>query len=218
MKLVIISDTHTFHKKMTSPIPDGDVLIHCGDICNQGFMFEVTDFIDWFIGHPHKYKIFIAGNHDFALMKKIQKIRGILDSLALENVFYLEDSGVTIGNVNFWGSPWQPEFHNWAFNLPRGKPLKEKWDLIPSNTNVLITHGPPKTDGNTDYVIYGEKNIGCEELAIKIEQLSELQVHCFGHIHEGYGVHQGPNKVQLVNAAICTTRYTPTNKPIVVEL
>jgi predicted phosphodiesterase len=208
---------------MTSPIPDGDVLIHCGDICNQGSEFEVTDFIDWFISRPHQYKIFIAGNHDVSLMKKEQKIIGILDNLVTENVFYLEDSGVTIQKeygtpVNFWGSPWQPDFHNWAFNLPRGQQLKEKWDLIPSNTNVLITHGPPKTNGNTDYVIHTESNVGCEQLSKKIEQLTELQVHCFGHIHEGYGLYEGPNKVQLVNASICTKRNTPTNKPIVVEL
>ena len=58
-------------------------------------------------------------------------------------VHYLEDSGVEIAGTRWWGSPWQPEFNSWAFNLPRGEPLSEKWALIPDDVDVLVTHSPP---------------------------------------------------------------------------
>ena len=67
MKLVIISDTHSLHNSMINPVPDGDVLIHCGDVCNRGTTKDFLDFLDWFSKFPHETKIFIGGNHDFAL-------------------------------------------------------------------------------------------------------------------------------------------------------
>lgn len=225
MKLVIISDTHSLHGQMYEDIPEGDVLIHCGDVCNRGTTREALDFIEWFKKQPHDTKIFIAGNHDWAFKKKSDELKHALADLELSGseVCYLEDEGMTVEidgqEINFWGSPWQPEFCNWAFNLPRGEALKAKWDMIPENTHVLITHGPPMTKGNVDYTVYDRVNVGCEELSKKIATLPNLLVHCFGHIHEGYGVEDFPGTpIKLINASICTLRYSPSNAPIVIEI
>jgi len=90
---------------------------------------------------------------------------------------------VIIEGVKFYGSPWQPRFFDWAFNLDRGEEIKKKWDLIPMDTDVLITHGPPY--GILDLTHEGEK-VGCEELMKAVLRV-QPKIHIFGHIHEAYG-------------------------------
>jgi predicted phosphodiesterase len=146
------------------------------------------------------------------------------ENLSQSDVVYLEDSGFTIESpefsrpIKFWGSPWQPEFYNWAFNLPRlGDELKKYWDMIPNDTDVLITHGPPNEA--RDFVNNWRqpvRNVGCELLRFRVEQIKPL-VHIFGHIHESYGV-EYVKDILYVNASTCTERYAPSNKPIVVDL
>ena len=126
---------------------------------------------------------------------------------------YLSDSGRTIDGVRVWGSPWQPWFYDWAFNLPRGAALAAKWALIPDGTDVLVTHGPPL--GVLDTTLRGEP-VGCAALRGRVAQLRP-RLHLFGHIHEAYGVvdHDG---TLFVNASNCTLAYEPDNAAIVVDL
>jgi predicted phosphodiesterase len=225
MKLVIISDTHSLQGTMLNPVPDGDVLIHCGDVCNRGTINDFLDFLAWFSTFPHETKIFIAGNHDFALQDQSDPVKHALADLDLSGtgIHYLQDSGLTIQNgdeapVNFWGTPWTPEFYNWAFMKKRGNEMAEVWAKVPDNTNVLITHGPPMTKTFLDYAVYGAVNVGCEEQAKRITELKDLKINCFGHIHEGYGLTETAEGVQLINASVCTLRYQPWNKPIEIEI
>lgn len=210
MKLVCISDTHSLHDRIPA-IPDGDVLIHAGDCLGQGTVDNVEAFNHWLGGLPHRHKIVIAGNHDWAFQETPALARA-----ALTNAIYLEDSAVEIEGVRFWGSPWTPTFLDWAFMLDRGEPLAEKWQRIPANTDVLITHGPPMGIG--DEVRFGgiTQNVGCADLLRRISALS-LKAHVFGHIHEGYGEYE-LGDARLVNASSCTERYQPSNSPIVVQL
>jgi hypothetical protein len=106
---------------------------------------------------------------------------------------YLEDSECKLANptdgaettLSVYGAPWQPEFYDWAYNLPRGgSELKEKWGMIPDNTDVLITHGPPH--GLLDAAMDGFL-CGCEELLEAVTTRVKPRLHIFGHIHEGYG-------------------------------
>src|SRR5690625_1620059 len=138
MKIVAISDTHGRHADIV--FPKGDMLIHAGDVSSRGTRTQVADFIDWFARQPHKYKIFIAGKHDFFLEQAdVQEIKELIP----EGIIYLNDSGVEIEGIKFWGSPVTPWFYNWAFNRDRGEEIKQHWDLIPDDIRVLITHGPP---------------------------------------------------------------------------
>ena len=208
MKLVVISDTHNMHDHKN--IPDGDVLIHAGDITGRGQLSMLEDFMVWMDFLPHKHKIVIAGNHDFCFQNNNDiKARWLVNKYAT----YLEDSSVVIDGIKFYGAPWQPEFNNWAFNLPRGEALREKWALIEDDTNVLITHGPPQ--GILDWCPGG--SVGCTELLQRTTELKHLKYHFFGHIHEGYGVEKHGD-LTYANASICNRSYKPFNEPLEFEI
>ena len=207
MKLVLISDTHGKHRQFD--IPDGDVLIHAGDIMTSGYdPLEIQDFNSWLGELPHQNKIVIAGNHDW-LFERSSKTKDLIT-----NAIYLEDSGVKINGLKFWGSPVQPEFCNWAFNRRRGEEIQKHWDKIPQGTDVLITHGPPA--GFRDWVKSGHESLGCRNLRDTIKKIKP-KLNVFGHIHGGYGAdHDGTT--YYVNASLLNEAYQPTNKPIVAEI
>ena len=207
MKIVVVSDTHGMHNQVK--VPDGDVLVHCGDITRDGRVHELFGINMWLSFLPHKHKIVIAGNHDWCFQNQTS-----LSASYLQNATYLHDSSVVIDGVTFWGSPWQPEFYDWAFNLPKNGPeLEKKWDLIPDNTDVLITHCPPF--GILDLTLQNNK-VGCEKLAIAVERVKP-KVHLFGHIHCGYGKLQVGNTL-FVNASNCDEEYKPVNKSLEIDL
>jgi Icc-related predicted phosphoesterase len=206
MRIVAISDTHTHHGELV--VPDGDVLVHAGDFTNIGERPDVVDFNAWIGRQPHRHKVVIAGNHDWCFERTPEAARALLT-----NAVYLQDSGVEIEGVRFWGSPWQPWFYSWAFNLIAPEALRAKWDLIPANTDVLITHGPPL--GHGDETLNGDP-AGCVELLAVVEQIGP-RAHIFGHIHEGYGVTTN-GQTRFINASSCTVDYEPINAPAVFDL
>jgi len=204
VRLVLLSDTHGFE----IAVPEGDAIVHAGDFSRRGKKKEVERFAAWLGSLPHRHKIVIAGNHDFLFQEEPAVARSILAPFT-----YLEDAAAEIDGVRFWGSPWQPWFHDWAFNLPRGEALREKWDLVPTGTHVLVTHGPPH--GILDRVFDG-RAVGCEELVVRARAVAPL-LHVFGHIHEAYGVkREGPTL--YVNAANCNLGYQPVHPVVVVDV
>lgn len=213
MKIVCISDTHNCNEQIV--VPDGDILIHSGDATTVGNIPQISAFNHWFKNLPHKFKIFVAGNHDWMFETNNSFARQMLD----KSIIYLQDSTVEIEGLKIYGSPWQPRFFDWAFNLNRGAEMAEKWKLIPVDTDILITHGPP--NGILDEVPrkYWVENTGCEELIKKVEELAKnnLKLHIFGHIHCGYGTAEKFG-VRFVNASTCDESYNPTQPPIVVEI
>lgn len=220
LKLVCISDTHNELKTMIEQniIPDGDVLIHAGDFTMGGSIPEIAAFNEQIGKLPHKHKLVIAGNHDVMFETDSNLARSILT-----NVTYLEDSGIEIDGMKFWGSPWQPKFFNWAFNLPRGLKLAEKWALIPDDTDILITHGPPfmiqdmaprEGEGVLAFVT---ENTGCKDLQREVLQRIRPKVHVFGHIHESYGV-STLQDIHFINASILNGKYQIQNKPVVYNI
>lgn len=204
MQLTLISDTHGNHNQLQ--LESGDILVHCGDICNRGTEYEVLQFINWFREQPFKYKIFIAGNHDWFFE---QATNPQIASIIPKGIHYLNDSGVTIEGLNIWGSPIQPTFFNWAFNRERGYEIKQHWDLIPNNTDILITHGPPF--GVLDKTTQGEA-VGCDMLLKKVDEINP-KLHVFGHIHEAYGMIVNETTI-FVNASVLDIQYKYRNEPI----
>lgn len=224
LKVVCISDTHNMHDQLE--LPSGDILVHAGDATGRGRVEELEEYNRWLGSIKHKYKhiIIIAGNHDWLFAKDQAKARAIMS-----NAIYLEDEMIEIEGRRIYGSPHQPEFCNWAFNVPRGAPLKAIWDKIPQNLDLLITHGPPHglCDTLRKMVIgddakgrptYQEHmvHLGCEDLYNAVIE-KQPKVHVFGHIHDGYGTLQvGPSL--FVNASTCTEQYRPINPPIIVYI
>ena len=100
------------------------------------------------------------------------------------------------------------EFHAWGFNLPRGEPCREKWDLIPTSTQVLMTHGPPV--GHGDLCKPGDNRAGCVDLLMEIATRIKPAYHVFGHIHEGYG-QTTDGTTNFVNPSNCNDKYDSSN-------
>ena len=216
MKVTLISDTHTKHNQLKGDLPGGDLLIHAGDFMNSGYNpMEAMEFFKWFDNiDNYDTKVLIAGNHDRWMQDKSEEARGILTGY--KTIEYLEDELITIQDgdgpeIKIWGSPWQPEFYNWAFNLPRnGEELKAVWDMIPEGIDILITHGPAW--GFLDDVEgrRGE-HLGCELLAERIKQIKP-KIHICGHIHSGHG-HYYDGHTHYFNASVLNERYLYSHTP-----
>lgn len=234
VRFVCISDTHSDSRLMSTSewVPDGDVLIHAGDFSRTGRVDEVERFNSFLGMLPHRYKIVIAGNHEITFDKslagvprwgvlwertlnQLQKGASTIKDL-LSNCTYLEDSETTVYGLRVYGSPWQPAFRGWAFNLQRGSAILEKWNLIPAGTDVLVTHGPPV--GIQDR-ISGGIHVGCVELYKTVVHRVKPKLHVFGHIHEDGGECSN-GTTHFVNAAMLDEHYKPaaTPKPAVVDL
>ncbi len=208
MRIVCISDTHGLHRRMAHPIPEGDLLLHAGDLTGGGRLDELPEVEAFLAGLPHQHKIVIPGNHDWCFQRDEESARGILRSATC-----LIDEAIAVGNHLIWGSPWQPEFNDWAFNLPRGPALAEKWARIPRDASIVITHGPAQ--GILDRNASGEST-GCRDLRDRLEEIGP-SVHLCGHIHEAYGIHRG-SETLFVNASICNLAYRPLNAPVCLDL
>lgn len=212
-RITLISDTHTKHHQLD--LPGGDVLIHSGDLMNSGYSaYEIEDFLKWFVSQNYDECIFIAGNHDRLFENKPEEVADILD---VYGITYLQDSQHIVGEdwddnkFNVWGSPWQPEFYNWAFNLPRcGTELESKWNAIPKDTDILVTHGPPQGHLDVSGAPYNEPNLGCELLRVRVDEIKP-KIHVFGHIHgsAGYKFHEGTH---FFNASVLSERYSVKNE------
>ncbi|CAF1401714.1 unnamed protein product [Didymodactylos carnosus] len=168
----------------------------------------------------YRLKVIIAGNHDLTLEPAFYEKnwerwhrgrkqdcehigRLIRDpSLAIDHgIIYLENQQFVdnVTGLKFYGSPYQPEFNNWAFNLPMNSAeIKQVWSRIPADVDVLVTHGPPAHILDTNSA--GE-HTGCPQLLAHIIS-AKPRLHIFGHIHEAYGqLEHGPTI--FVNASIC---------------
>ena len=206
-RIVAISDTHEQHGSII--LPEGDILVCAGDITTNGKPAAVSEFDAWFAAQPHRYKLLIAGNHDFLFEKDNLHARGLISP----GIIYLEDSGCEIMGLKFWGSPVTPWFFDWAFNKQRGEEIRRFWDEIPADTDVLVTHGPPF--GILDKNAQGE-HTGCEDLRHALKRVRP-RLHIFGHIHEGYGVAEQDGTTS-VNACQLDYQYRLVNEPLVVTL
>lgn len=226
-RIICISDTHGLHHNMKYNVVNfidknkSNYLIHAGDCTNMGSESNIKEFVHWFQNlKGFDNKIFVAGNHDWGFEWKHPWLYNYIneENLSQSDCVYLEDDTFTIEDpefskpIKFYGSPWQPVFFNWAFNVPRDQ-LYKYWEKIPTDVDILITHGPPQGIG--DMNLEGE-NCGCASLTSYSEKIKPV-LHISGHIHEGYSVNQ-INGITYINASICTRSYKPINKPIVIDL
>ncbi|GAB6028646.1 hypothetical protein CHUAL_004478 [Chamberlinius hualienensis] len=196
VRFVCISDTHSRIHQMRIPIPAGDVLLHAGDITNYGDDKELIKFNSFLETLPHKYKIVIAGNHDHNLHEIFKpnirdqvgqnnlKITCELTESAklLTSAIYLQDSSTSVYGIKIYGSPWQPVHCPGAFSINRGDPLLKIWNLIPGDTDILLTHTPPLGHGD---LTKRNNRAGCVDLLSTVKNRVKPRYHVFGHIHEG---------------------------------
>lgn len=195
-----ISDTHNQHEKMA--LPGGDLLIHAGDISGYGRVDEVIRFLDWFAHQDYPHLVLIPGNHDFIFEKQFP---WCLEECTKRKIILLNDSSAEIDGIKLWGSPIQPWFLDWAFNRQRGADIKKHWDLIPNDTEILVTHGPPRLILDNANARGYTNHVGCEDLFHKIAE-TKVKLHVFGHIHEGRGYKSIGGRM-YINAASLDENY-----------
>lgn len=242
MKIVHISDTHNFHSELT--LPPCDVLIHSGDIGSRTHIQELIDFLIWFEMQPAKNKVWIAGNHDLCLDKEfmargtgfqrnygLSKYHEALELLEKYRVQYLCNASCVIEGRLFYGAPWSPSFHpeSWAFNKDRGTEIQKEWARIPSDVEVLITHTPPalildELEAAAGMITPKEQRRGCADLLQVIQKrLFKLKLHCFGHMHDNYGVQMRPvsrtRQILFSNGAVLNNDYEIlVTRPLIIEI
>lgn len=210
LELCCFSDTHGYHDEIA--IPDGDVLICCGDIAPNDLFYHYESFYNWFSQFPHKHKIFVPGNHDLAFENDFLRVSKLFNNIAV-----LINQCITINGINIYGTPYQPYFNNWAFNVLDESKRKKIFDAIPRDLDVLITHCPPY--GILDKNIRGEH---CGDSILQnILRIKRPKYHIFGHIHQSYG--QAKNILSVsgdicdivsINCSILNDDYAVKNKPI----
>lgn len=228
LRFVCISDTHGHHREMTSRLPPGDVLLHAGDFSMAGGLEEVMDFVAWLQSLPFSRKVFIAGNHDLSFDRAYSGQHGKEHADASEvraafakacgddgTMVYLEDEQCRIEGVSIYGSPWQPEFGYWAFNLPRGYALAEKWHAVPTGVDVLLVHGPPLGRGDT--CLPSLKHTGCADLLSEIQGRIRPAFCVYGHVHEGAGV-TFDGTTHFLNACSLNEHYEFVHAPLVFDV
>lgn len=209
MKIVCISDLHTYMAQVV--VPPCDLVICSGDVSFMGEENEVRMFLTWFSLLPVKHRVFVAGNHDFLFEKNPVHAAAMLSEF--RGITYLENSSVIIDGLKIWGSPWTPEFHNWAFNANSDK-RRSIWSQIPDDVDILITHGPPM--GILDKLSGTNESVGCPHLAKNVVRIKP-KLHVFGHIHEGYGMVERDGVI-YINASTCNLDYKPVNKPVIIDI
>lgn len=205
-KLVLISDTHGFQM----PLPDGDILIHAGDLTGSGSVSQCQRELTWLNAQPHKHVVIIAGNHDFAFEQLHKK-----DQLDFGRIVYLCNSEATVEGLRIYGSPVQPKYGWWAFNVERGEAIRKYWDMIPNNVDVLVTHGPPMGILDQAAAHLNTEHLGCVDLGDAVYRTSP-RLHVFGHIHGGRG-HYDFGETQCYNASMVNEAYQPVHEAWEVE-
>lgn len=217
LRIVSLSDTHTRH---SFKIPEGDILIHSGDLTFRGSVEEIAKEIQWLkevkVGHGFSHVISIPGNHDW-LAEKDPALMKLLFRESSMN--YLHHESIELEGIKFFGSGYTPEFCGWALGYSRysGESIK-LWSKIPDDTQILITHGPPKGIGDLTLGFDDSppQHVGCFDLLDRINNLKSLTHHIFGHIHSGYGITKIGN-VTYANSSICNEKYQAVNTPHVFD-
>lgn len=182
MRILHISDTHTYHNLLKIP-SDIDMIIHSGDCSNPRDPYnnepEVRNFISWYKELPVKNKIYVAGNHDTSIEKRLITKKDFQDA----GIIYLENESIMIEGIRFFGSPHTPQFGQWAFMKDRTK-LDRFWKkAIPEIVDVIITHGPPKGILDKSYNRnHNMEHCGDKSLFNRILEIQPAYV-LFGHIH-----------------------------------
>lgn len=218
ISIVHISDTHNKHERMEQLIPNGDILIHSGDFVSRctwenaqdqqtgnykNLPKEIAAFNTWIGKLPHKYKIVIGGNHECVFNQLSAQI--IADKV-LTNCIYLQDSFIELYGLKIYGSPWTPCGNFWGFGTNGyNETMYSKWNMIPNDTDILITHQPPygiydlawqNTNGKLPPCQvpkckgkrhWNYSHWGCYNLLQQVQHRIKPYLHLFGHVHDSVG-------------------------------
>lgn len=223
-KITFISDTHT-RNGCLKDLPGGDIIIFSGDCMGSGYKVkELSEFSKWFSKQNYTYKVCIAGNHDRYCENTSKDF--VKEMFFDENgIIYLQDELVEINGLKIYGTPYQPYFCNWAFNVNDSDRLKSIYKMIPDGVDILVTHCPPYGILDKSHIPRpwsgrtGEEPLGSKELLETINEMENKPKVCvFGHIHGDGGKMIEIDGVKYINASVCDEEYEPVNGIISIEI
>ena len=215
IKCVLFSDTHGCTtevingKKVDLQIPDGDVLIHCGDFSAQGSFDDIVYLNSFLSKLSHKKKYVVCGNHDIQSEKDFNASQTLLT-----NAILLYHHAFWIGDIPCFATSYQPFYKGWAYNIADDKKRKKLFDQIPEETQILISHCPPFGYNDKGFQA---PHVGDKALLARIRELKHLRYVISGHLHNSYGIIE-ENGVTYINCSLLDDRYALKNKPIVIEI
>lgn len=221
MKICAVADLHG----NLPELPECDLIILAGDITPATFLYSGPvvqsgwinhSFAEWTHSLKCKELVYIAGNHDWVF----EKMPDLIDYNKIRG-HYLYNSDITLLGKKIWGSPWTLWFNDWAFNFSRGQRGQEQaknlWNTIPEDIDILITHGP--IYGYGDLVKDDRRNVGDKILKDRLLQLSSLQLHVCGHVHEGSGIWKiKGTEAYTANATFVDETYVNTLPPTIINI
>lgn len=206
----IISDTHTTENKLEIP-SNIDIVVCAGDMGtfkDPNLCYPDLDRgLKWLDSLEIEHKIYVPGNHDTAMELDL------IEYGDYSNIIFLLHGDTTIEDIKFFGSPYTPAFYDWAYNSTK-EVLKELWKDIPLDTDILITHGPPK--GILDRCQDGYR-AGCSHLLERVKEIKP-KLHVFGHIHEDGGKTEHHNGIDFYNASVVNLSYQHSNNGHVIRM
>ena len=241
MRKIKVSAISDLHGNLLDPsaFDEGDVLCICGDIVPLDLQRDMVKSIAWFCMKfvpwtdklPFKKILVIFGNHDFFAEelgpKHYNNANDVLSMLlpgsikGEHKIQILMDSSYKYMGFTFYGTSWCPDLSNWAFYGDSEK-LKKEYSKIPTNTDVLLTHCPPRF-GNAGVVLQQGwnwmSNFGCQELAEEVGIKRPSWVLC-GHVHSGdhhpWEIDEGSTKI--VNVSLLDENYKKNYPPFNFEI
>jgi Icc-related predicted phosphoesterase len=212
--MVSIACVADLHEHLVD-VPPCDLLLIAGDVSfafkgdlRSKHAFLAGPFSRWLQQAPAEEIVLVAGNHDQSI-----EAWGVPDGLRCH---YLEDDGVELFGLKLWGTPWQPWFHDWAFNAPLrdGEAfLAAKFAAIPDDADIIVGHGPPHGFG--DLTGSGQR-VGSTAMTATLERVHPRLMVC-GHIHPGYGRYTLGSS-EILNAAVVDEAYQPINPVVELKL
>ena len=219
MKLWFISDTHNLHQGLEVPEVDG--VIHCGDESDQGNPLlnepEARRFFQWYASLDIPTKFYIPGNHSTAVEQ------GLIKRSDYPGIRFLIHESAQWQGLKLFGSPYTPEFFDWAYMKPRHE-LDAYWQAIPDDTDILVTHGPPKgiLDVTRDMNASGLVHVGSKSLRKHVVERIQPRFHAFGHIHDENGIENfgtlTRGETTFINCSCCDLRGRLKNNGFIVEV
>ncbi|CAD5225313.1 unnamed protein product [Bursaphelenchus okinawaensis] len=222
-RIVCISDTHERLANILPKIPNGDILVHCGDFTNNGLKEKLLEFDQLMGSLPHPLKLVVAGNHELGFDDTEDESLRYEHDVGLgtkrgyellKNVTVLHDKLVEVLGLKIYGASWHP-LPKFPFYRARGNPILQEWLKVPANIDVLLTHTPPL--GHQDQFNDIEGRWGCAELLQVVEKVAKPKLHVFGHVHEQNGVSTN-GVTTFVNASICSHKLETNYDPLIFDL
>lgn len=211
VRVVAMSDTHGHHDRIR--VPDGDVLVHCGDFTDFGTYGEMVAFVEWFAAFDHPHKVVVPGNHDILMdkeyharhwrewSKRRESHQRAVSLFAERGVHLLINESVIFNGIHVHGVPFVTSHSShWSMAFERDD-TPELWSSIPEHTDILLTHQPPYGRLDRDLLGYHE---GSPHLLREVQR-KQPRLHIFGHAHveHGYQTCQTTGTT-YINAAVTT--------------